>query len=63
MSLLLNKLDTVDGSCTVHRYDNGWMLEVPGRNQEGDWATAKILCNTEEELIEYIRQYNTVALD
>ena len=55
----LSKLTKVNDNLTIHRYDNGWMVEVGGRNKADDWVSAKILCNTEEELIALIKEYNT----
>jgi hypothetical protein len=59
----LAKLAKVSESITINRYDNGWMVEVGGRNKKEDWATAKTLCNTEEELIALIKEYNTMEID
>ena len=59
----LTKLAKVNDSFTINRYDNGWMVEVGGRNSEDDWATAKVLCNTEEELVALIKEYNTMTID
>lgn len=59
----LDKLAKVNESITLNRYDNGWMVEVGGRNKKEDWATAKIMCNTEEELIAVIKEWNTKELD
>ena len=59
----LNKLEKVNDSFTVNRYDNGWMVEVGGRDDENDYKTSKILCNTEDELIEIIKEYNNKELD
>lgn len=59
----LTKLAKVSESITINRYDNGWMVEVGGRNKKEDWATAKTLCNTEEELIALIKEYNQMDLD
>ena len=59
----LAKLAKVSESITINRYDNGWMVEVSGRNKKEDWATAKTLCNTEEELIALIKEYNTMEID
>jgi hypothetical protein len=58
----LSKLTKVNDNFTVHRYDNGWMIEVGGRNKADDWVAAKILCNTEEELITLIKEYNTTPV-
>ena len=59
----LNKLTKVNDSFSINRYDNGWMVEVGGRDDDNDWKTAKVLCNTEEELIALIKEYNTMELD
>ena len=59
----LAKLAKVSESITVNRYDNGWMVEVGGRNKKEDWTNTKILCNTEDELISLIKEYNTMELD
>ena len=59
----LAKLAKVSESITVNRYDNGWMVEVSGRNKKEDWVTVKTLCNTEEELIALIKEYNQMDLD
>ncbi len=47
----MNKLDSmkkVGENFTVYRYDNGWMVEINGRDKEGDYITAKIVCNSEQ---------------
>lgn len=59
----LNKLHKVSESITVNRYDNGWMIEVSGRDKKEDWKTAKIMCNTEKELIEVVQEWNSMDLD
>ena len=59
----LAKLAKANESITVNRYDNGWMVEVGGRDAESDWKTAKILCNTEEEMLAVIKEWNTMELD
>jgi hypothetical protein len=32
------------------------MLEIGGRNKDDDWATAKIMCNSIEELTTLIKE-------
>lgn len=59
----LTKLAKVNESITINRYDNGWMVEVGGRNDESDWKNCKILCNTEEEMIAVVKEWNTMDLD
>ena len=46
----LNTLTKVNDSITLYRYDNGWMVEVGGRNKDNDWKNTKTVCNSETEL-------------
>ena len=59
----LNKLAKVNESLTINRYDNGFMVEVGGRDEDSNWKNAKILCNTEEEMIAVVKEWNTMELD
>ena len=52
----LDKLAKVNESFTVNRYDNGFMVEVGGRDTSDDWKTCKVICNTEEDLFEVIKE-------
>lgn len=63
MSNKLNKLSKVNESFTVNRYDNGYMIEVSGRDTDNDWKTCKILCTTKEELFEVIDGALSMELD
>jgi hypothetical protein len=63
MANKLTKLAKVNDSFTVNRYDNGWMVEIGGRNKKEDWTNTKTLCNTEEELVQLIKEYNSMDLD
>mgnify|MGYP000193261881 CR=1 FL=1 len=59
----LDKLAKVNDSFTINRYDNGWMIEVGGRDKKDDWKTTKVVCNTEEELVDLIKEYNTKEVE
>ena len=59
----LTKLLKVSDSLSINRYDNGWMLELSGKDKDDDWKTTKTLCNTEEELIAIIKEWNSIQLD
>lgn len=59
----LAKLVKVNENISINRYDNGWMIEVGGRDKKGDWKNSKTLCNTEEELLAIIKEWNTIDLD
>ena len=47
---IADKLSKVDDSFSVQLYDNGFMFEVSGRDDNDEWASAKILCNTLDDL-------------
>ena len=59
----LNKLSKVNESITLNRYDNGFRVEVGGRDSENDRKTAKVLCNTEEEMIAVVKEWNSMEID
>ena len=59
----LSKLSKVNENITINRYDNGFMVEVGGRNNDNDWKNCKILCNTEEEMLAVVQEWNSMELD
>jgi len=59
----LTKLAKVSESITINRYDNAWMVEISGRDKKEEWKNSKTVCNTEEELIALIKEYNAMDLD
>lgn len=59
----LNKLVKVNESITINRYDNGWMVEVGGKDKNDDWKNTKIVCNTEEEVLSVVKEYNSMEVD
>jgi len=59
----LKKITKVSESFTIYRYDNGFMIEVSGKDSENDWKTAKIMCATQDELIEVIKEALSMELD
>lgn len=62
----MNKLTSyaqVSDSLTLHRYDNGWMIEISGKDTENDWKTSKIICTSQEEVFSLIEEYNGIKVD
>lgn len=58
-----DKLTKVNESFTINRYDNGYMLEISGRNKKGDYQTAKIMVATPDELVVLVREALDLDLD
>ena len=63
VSKIGDKLTKVNESYTVNRYDNGFMVEASGRNKKGDYVTAKILCNTLDEVLALVKEAGEMDLD
>jgi hypothetical protein len=63
MTKKLNKLSKVNESFTVYRYDNGFMIEISGKDHSDDWKTCKVLCSTESEMFEVIKEALALELD
>ena len=51
-----DKLVKINESFTINIYDNGYMIEVGGRDSNDDWKTAKILVATDDELVSLVRE-------
>lgn len=55
MKMKFDELAKVDMSFGVNMYDNGFMVEVTGRNSEDDWVTARVVSHTPAEVLELIK--------
>jgi hypothetical protein len=51
-----DKLAKVNDSFTINMYDNGYMLEIGGRDSNDEWKTAKITVGSIDELAELIKE-------
>lgn len=60
---LNEKLEKVNDNFSVYMYDNGFMLEISGRSEDGEWSTAKILCKDMDELIDLINEATVMERD
>lgn len=56
MTQVADKLIKVSENFTINMYDNGYMIEVGGRNEDDDWKTSKIMVTSVEELFEIIKE-------
>jgi len=63
MIKLNDKLAKVNDSFSVNMYDNGYMFEISGRNEDEDWTTAKIVCNNIDELVALIKEASSMPRD
>ena len=60
---LSDKLSKVNESYTINMYDNGFMVEVGGRDKNDEWASAKIMVTTVDELVALVQEASTMTRD
>ena len=63
MLKIKDKLEKINDNFSVYMYDNGYMMEIGGRDEDGEWATAKILCNSLDDLVSLIKETSTMERD
>lgn len=51
-----DKLVKVNESFSVYMYDNGFMVEVGGRDKKEEWANVKLLVSNLDELVALIKE-------
>ena len=51
-----DKLVKVNEAYTINMYDNGFMIEIGGRDDNDEWKNTKIIVSTVEELIELVKE-------
>jgi hypothetical protein len=58
-----DKLTKVSDNFSINMYDNGFMVEVSGRDSDGEWATAKILCQNLDQVIAVVTEVSDMERD
>ena len=58
-----DKFEKVSEQFTIYRYDNGFMIEVNGRDSNDDYKTAKILVQDVDQLLALVKEAVTLKLD
>lgn len=61
--VLSDKLTKVNENFSVNRYDNGYMIEVGGRNKKGEYVTAKIVTSTIGEILVLVKEALEMEVD
>lgn len=63
ISKLRDKLEKVSENYTINMYDNGFMIEVSGRDSDEEYKTAKIMVPTIEQLVELVKEAAEMSRD
>lgn len=56
VNTISDKLVKADSNFSINVYDNGFLIEVGGRDDNDDWATAKIMVGSVDELVTLVRE-------
>ena len=63
ISQIGDKLTKVSESFTVNMYDNGYMFEVSGRDDEGDYKTVKLMVSNLSQLAALVQEATELPRD
>jgi len=61
--MIKDKLAEVNDSLTINRYDNGYMVEVGGRDSKGDWKNTRISVSSINEAIDLVTEFSELPLN
>lgn len=60
---LSDKLAKVNNTFEVTRYDNGYLVAVSGQDEDGGWASAKIIIDNLDEAVVLLQEYAKMEID
>lgn len=60
---LADKLTKVDDTFEVTRFDNGYKVEVSGRDSNENWVRAKIVVSHQEDVVALFDEYQQMEKD
>ena len=58
-----DKLAKVNDNFSINMYDNGFLIEVGGRDEDDEYRNAKIMVPTVEQLLELVKEAATLPRD
>jgi hypothetical protein len=58
-----DRLKKVDDSLTINMYDNGYMVQITGRDSEDDWVTLKIMCDSLDKVNALVAEISALPKD
>jgi len=63
VSKISDKLVKINENFTINMYDNGFMIEVGGRDNDEEYRNAKIMVPTVEQLLELVKEATELPRD
>ena len=62
VNMVSNMFSAVNDSVTVYRFENGWMVEISGRDHFDEWPTKKIVCSDLKNVLTLLEEYSKIKL-
>jgi len=62
VNMVSNMFSSVNDSVTVYRFENGWMVEISGRDHFDEWPTKKIVCSDLKNVLTILEEYSKIKL-
>lgn len=62
VNMVSNLFSSVNDSVTVYRFENGWMVEISGRDRFDEWPTKKIVCSDLKNVLTILEEYSKIKL-
>ena len=59
VELIKEKLTKRDEDFRIYTYDNGYLIEVGGRDDDDNWATAKVFVSEIDDVAEVVKSILT----
>ena len=60
---ICDKLTSVNDNFSITMYDNGFLIDIGGKNEEDEWRNAKIMVPTIEQLLELVKEAANMPRD
>ena len=61
--MIKDKLAMVNDPLTIYRYDNGYMVEVGGRDSKDEWKNARISVSSVNEAIDLVTEFSELPIN
>lgn len=62
INMVSNMFSAVNDAVTVHRFENGWMVEISGKDHFDEWPTKKIICSDLKNVLTILEEYSKIKL-
>lgn len=62
INMVSNMFSSVNDSVTLYRCENGWIVEISGRDHFDEWPTKKIVCSDLKNVLTLLEEYSKIKI-